>query len=108
MARKFLVILLIFAMSMFVVAGCGSQTKPEAPKAEAPKYPTKPVEIIIPWAAGGATDVLFRALGSVYPKYAGNQQLVVKNVPGGGAAIGYTEQQKPKVTVTPLSQQPLR
>ena len=109
MARKSLVVLLILAMATFVVTGCGSQSKPEAPKAEAPKYPAKPVEIIIPWAAGGATDVLFRALGSVYPKYAGNQQLVVKNVPGGGAAIGYTEATKAKsdgytiiATATPM------
>ncbi|HSR13230.1 MAG TPA: tripartite tricarboxylate transporter substrate binding protein, partial [Thermodesulfobacteriota bacterium] len=60
------------------------------------KYPSKPVEIIVSWAAGGATDVLFRALGAVYPKHANNQQLIVKNVPGGGAAIGYTEAMKAK------------
>ncbi len=60
------------------------------------KYPSKPVEIIVSWAAGGATDVLFRALGAVFPRYANNQQLIVKNVPGGGAAIGYTEAMKAK------------
>ena len=60
------------------------------------KYPSKPVEIIVSWAAGGATDVLFRALGAVFPRHANNQQLIVKNVPGGGAAIGYTEAMKAK------------
>jgi len=60
------------------------------------KYPSKPVEIIVSWAAGGATDVLFRAVGAVFPKYANNQQLIVKNIPGGGAAIGYTEAMKAK------------
>ena len=60
------------------------------------KYPSKPVEIIVSWAAGGATDVLFRALGAVFPRYANNQQLIVKNIPGGGAAIGYTEALKAK------------
>jgi len=60
------------------------------------KYPSKPVEIIVSWAAGGATDVLFRALGAVFPRYANNQQLIVKNIPGGGAAIGYTEAMKAK------------
>ena len=54
-------------------------------------YPNKPVEIIVPWAAGGATDVTFRALGTVFPKYANNQQLIVKNVPGGGAVMGFIE-----------------
>ena len=110
MARKNLTwMLLLMFMLALAVSGCGSQAKPEAPKAETPKYPTKSVEIIVPWAAGGATDVLFRALGSVYPKYANNQQLVVKNVPGGGAAIGYTEATKAKgdgytiiATATPM------
>jgi len=108
MARK-LPAFLVLIMFVLAVVGCGSQAKPETPKAEAPKYPTKSVEIIIPWAAGGATDVLFRAIGSVYPKYANNQQLVIKNVPGGGAAIGYTEATKAKndgytliATATPM------
>jgi tripartite-type tricarboxylate transporter receptor subunit TctC len=60
------------------------------------KYPTKPVEIIVAWAAGGATDVLFRAIGAVFPKHANGQQLIVKNIPGGGAAIGYSEAMKAK------------
>ena len=73
------------------------------------KYPSKPVEIIVSWAAGGATDVLFRAVGAVFPKYANNQPLIVKNIPGGGAAIGYTEAMKAKgdgygivATATPM------
>jgi len=73
------------------------------------KYPSKPVEIIVSWAAGGATDVLFRAVGAVFSKYANNQPLIVKNVPGGGAAIGYTEAMKAKgdgygvvATATPM------
>ena len=109
MMRKIPAFLVILVLLAFVVGGCGGQAKPEAPKAEAPKYPTKSVEIIIPWGAGGATDVLFRALGAVYPKYTNNQQLVVKNVPGGGAAIGYTEAAKAKpdgytivATATPM------
>lgn len=84
-----LAVLLVLALAL---AGCGGP----AQKAEAPKYPTKSVEIIIPWDAGGATDVLFRALGNAFPKYGANQQLVVKNIPGGGAAIGYTEAMKAK------------
>jgi tripartite-type tricarboxylate transporter receptor subunit TctC len=73
------------------------------------KYPSGPVEIIVPWAAGGATDVLFRAVGAVFPKHANNQQLIVKNIPGGGAAIGYTDALKAKgdgytliATATPM------
>ena len=60
------------------------------------KYPSKPVEIIVAWSAGGATDVIFRAVSTVFPRYANNQQMIVKNIPGGGAAIGYTEAMKAK------------
>mgnify|MGYP001165933254 CR=1 FL=1 len=60
------------------------------------KFPTRPVEIIVAWAAGGATDVLFRSIGAVFPKHANGQQLIVKNIPGGGAAIGYVEAMKAK------------
>ncbi|MCS7233808.1 MAG: tripartite tricarboxylate transporter substrate binding protein [Synergistetes bacterium] len=54
-------------------------------------YPTKPVTIIVPWAAGGATDVLFRAIAAVFPKYSGGHPLVVANLPGGGAVPGTME-----------------
>lgn len=104
MLRRSIVFLLLAAFAVMVVAGCGG-----AQKAEAPKYPTKSVEIIVPWGAGGATDVVFRAIGTVFPKYANNQQLVIKNIPGGGAAIGYTEALKAKgdgytaiATATPM------
>jgi tripartite-type tricarboxylate transporter receptor subunit TctC len=80
-----------------------------APAAAQEKYPTKSVEIIVAWAAGGATDVLFRAIGAVFPKHANGQQLIVKNIPGGGAAIGYAEAMKAKgdgytyvATATPM------
>lgn len=54
-------------------------------------FPTREVEIIVPWAAGGATDMLFRALTTVFPKHANGQPLVIKNIPGGGAVPGVVE-----------------
>jgi len=59
-------------------------------------YPTKEVTVIVPWSAGGATDLLFRAIAKYFPKYANGKQLLVNNVPGGGAAIGYGEGAKAK------------
>jgi tripartite-type tricarboxylate transporter receptor subunit TctC len=46
-------------------------------------FPTKEVQIIIPWAAGGATDLIFRALGPL--QEVPHQAVVVVNRPGGGA-----------------------
>ena len=72
-------------------------------------FPTKEVQIIIPWAAGGATDLIFRALAATTGKYFG-KAVVVVNRPGGGGAVGYTEaaQAKPDgytlvSAVTPLT-----
>ena len=62
----------------------------------ASKFPEKSVEFIVPWSAGGGYGLLIRAIGNVFPKYANGQQLVVKNVPGGGAAIGITEAMRAK------------
>jgi tripartite-type tricarboxylate transporter receptor subunit TctC len=53
-------------------------------------FPAKEVQIIVPWAAGGATDLIFRALAASTEKYFG-KAIVVVNRPGGGGAVGYTE-----------------
>lgn len=57
---------------------------------QAAEFPAKEVQIIVPWAAGGATDLIFRALGASTEKYLGKAVIVV-NRPGGGGAVGYTE-----------------
>jgi tripartite-type tricarboxylate transporter receptor subunit TctC len=73
------------------------------------EFPAKEVQIIIPWAAGGATDLIFRALAATTGKYLG-KAVVVVNRPGGAGAVGYTEgmQAKPDgyiltSAVTPLT-----
>jgi len=74
-----------------------------------PDFPTKEVQIIIPYAAGGATDLVFRALAEASGKYLG-KPLVVVNKGGGGAVPGFTEaaQAKPDgytlaTVLTPLT-----
>jgi tripartite-type tricarboxylate transporter receptor subunit TctC len=51
-------------------------------------YPVRPVRIIVPVAAGGATDILTRALGQRLTAMWG-QPVVVDNRPGGGSNIGF-------------------
>jgi len=52
----------------------------------ADSYPGKPVHILVPYAAGGAVDVLARTLGQALAKTWG-QQPVVDNRPGAGGII---------------------
>jgi tripartite-type tricarboxylate transporter receptor subunit TctC len=54
---------------------------------KAQDYPREPITFIVPWAAGGATDLAARAVGKVLPKYLG-QQLIIINKPGAGGAVG--------------------
>jgi tripartite-type tricarboxylate transporter receptor subunit TctC len=56
----------------------------------AAEFPTKEVQILIPYAPGGATDLVFRALAASTAKHLG-KAVVVVNKPGGGGAVGFTE-----------------
>ena len=58
-----------------------------AGSATAQNYPTRSIRIIIPFAAGGATDVVFRMLTPPLSEHLG-QQVVIDNRPGGAATIG--------------------
>jgi tripartite-type tricarboxylate transporter receptor subunit TctC len=49
-------------------------------------YPTKPVHILVPYAAGGAVDVLARTIGQSLAKRWG-QQPVIENRPGAGGVV---------------------
>ena len=53
-------------------------------------YPTKPIRIVCPYAAGGSLDVVSRAFASAAEKYLG-QVLVVVNKPGALGMIGELE-----------------
>jgi tripartite-type tricarboxylate transporter receptor subunit TctC len=60
---------------------------PLAAGAQAQKYPTKPVRMIVPFVPGGASDILARML-SVTLKEQWGQPVIVENKTGAGGAIG--------------------
>lgn len=51
------------------------------------QYPEKPITVIVPFAAGGPTDVVARLIGEHMSRTLG-QQLVVENVGGAGGTTG--------------------
>jgi len=55
--------------------------------AAAQDYPTQPIMLVNPYAAGGPADVVARALARELEKQLG-RAVVVENKPGGGASIG--------------------
>jgi len=53
-------------------------------------YPERPVRMIVPWAAGGDTDNIFRPFGQVLQKHLG-QTVVIANVGGASGTRGAKE-----------------
>lgn len=55
--------------------------------ASAQSYPTKPIRIVVPYAAGGTSDILARQIGPELNK-AWGQPVVVENKPGANGNVG--------------------
>jgi tripartite-type tricarboxylate transporter receptor subunit TctC len=55
--------------------------------AQAQTFPSKPITLIVPYGAGGPTDVQIRALAAAAAKELG-QPIVINNVPGVGGTLG--------------------
>ena len=65
------------AMAAFCAGGIASAQSP---------FPSKPVHIFVPYAAGGGVDILARTLGDVVSRQWG-QGVVVENRPGAGGVV---------------------
>jgi tripartite-type tricarboxylate transporter receptor subunit TctC len=55
--------------------------------AYAQTYPNKPIKLVVPFPAGGTTDILARAVGAELTK-AWGQQVIIDNRPGAGGNVG--------------------
>lgn len=53
-------------------------------------YPDKPINFIVPFSAGGGTDLQARSLENLAPKYL-NQNFIILNKPGGAGSIGWND-----------------
>jgi tripartite-type tricarboxylate transporter receptor subunit TctC len=76
-----------FFLGFFLVLFAGA--------ASAQDYPNKPINIIVPAAAGGPTDTLTRVLAQAMGE-ALKQQMIVENVGGAGGTIGINRAAKAK------------
>ena len=73
-------------MKPIIAASLGVAAALFALGAGAQSYPTKPIRVVIPFVAGGSSDIVGRAIASKFQEYLG-QPGVVENRPGANGAI---------------------
>ena len=70
---------LAWLLGAFIGLGIGGPTNAQS-------YPTRPIKLLVPFTAGGGTDLLARILAQKMSENLG-QQIVVENKPGGNTLI---------------------
>ena len=76
MFRRNRLMIALAAVGMLMSAGAGAQD-----------YPTKPITLIVPWPAGGSTDISMRAIADSASKILG-QPITIDNKAGGSGTVG--------------------
>ena len=79
MHRRFLLVVSVAAVLASASTGAAAQA-----------YPSKPVRLIVPFAAGGTTDIVARVVSEKINAHLG-QTMIVDNKAGGGGSVGATE-----------------
>ena len=74
-------------LSRRILFACGALLLFGPVMSRAQDFPVRPVVLIVPWPAGGTTDVGMRALASATEKYL-NQKVVIENRPGAAGVLG--------------------
>ena len=85
--NRFVFLVLGFAVSLVALTTAG----------QAQNYPTKTIRIVVPYPAGGPTDLVGRTVADALTK-ALKKTVVVENKAGAGGTIGRTASRNPRRT----------
>lgn len=89
--QKAVIMVLVICFMMFSLVGCGGKVGTDntgGKEAVKIDYPTKPVQLIVSYSAGAATDTQARILIKYAQKYLG-QPIAVVNMAGAGGQVGW-------------------
>ena len=76
------------SLSLVACSGNGAPNGSEGGNGQADDFPTKPIQVVVPWAAGGGTDLITRQLMTMSEKTCGTR-FVVNNLTGAASASGH-------------------
>lgn len=71
---------------LVLAAGAATLALPRLARAQA-RFPDRPIQIVVPWPAGGSADIQLRSIGDLATRALG-QPVVVRNQPGAGGTLG--------------------
>ena len=71
---------------LVLAAGAASLALPGLARAQA-RFPDRPIQIVVPWPAGGSADIQLRSIGDLATRALG-QPVVIRNQPGAGGTLG--------------------
>lgn len=92
LSKSLTIITVLIIMVTMVLAGC-SQSAPagkDQSKAEAPKFPSKTIEMVVPFNPGGMTDIVARSVAAALQRHWG-QTVNVVNQAGGSGTVAMVE-----------------
>ncbi len=78
----------VLVLGVITIGGCTSMKTVKMP--ETPKYPDRPITMIVPFSAGSGPDLIARLLERSIQQQLG-QPIVIVNKPGGAGTLGFNE-----------------
>lgn len=75
------------AMTAFAAAALAALSAGFPASAQAQEWPSKPIKLIVPFPAGGGTDIIGRVVGNKLSELL-KQPVIVENKPGAGGNLG--------------------